>query len=1006
MKKMISKFLAMLLSMALLCGLCVPPASAAESRYRDIQGHWAEDAIERWSGYGVVGGYDGAFAPDAPITRGQMAVILANALGLSEITENPFRDVPEDAWYAPYILRCYAAGIMAGDNGRANPEAVITRQEAMVMLSQALGVAPVENAELSEFTDRDQVAVWAAPFVAAMVRSGLMAGVGNGRLAPTGAMTRAAVVTVVDSAVIQYICRPGSYDLTDGDGIILVAAGNVTLSGKTAADILVTHAADGKTVTFDKAAVTGGITVQADNAEITAKSSKLPHILLTGAGSKVEKGKTSSGSGGGSGNSGGSTTPAYTNLTISASGQTASSAVYQDVIIAETVEDGEVTLSGLTIRGDLYIYGGGSNSINLNDCMIWGRIIMAKVKGQAARLHLTNTPVSGVEVKTPAIIEAADAHSTVKVVEAEADVEVKGGSTVITTVRVPAAAGDVVEIKAAAGTVVKVEAKGRTSVTGAAGSIGSVVAEASVTVVSGVVDRVEVPAAAKDVTVEIQGDSAIVVETNANGTKLVSDGMGNVTVSGTAAESVVRHTHNWGEGEVTKQPTCAEEGVKTYTCTAADCPIGTWTEALAKAGHTPVTDEAVAADCLTPGRTEGSHCSVCGEVLNGQEEVAPLGHDYADEFTVDEAATCTQAGSQSQHCTRCEAAADVTEIPAVAHSYGDWDYADAENHQRTCAVCQTVERQPHSWDTGSGEDVKTYTCSVCKGTKTEQGTVSSRDVWFTQEGSGEYTCYYLNWTPVELAEGESYYVNGQSASDAKWAVFAPYKLPFDVTDLSFTIEKGTYKQRTTLYTTGDILKTESLPSVDYTVKGQADGSYLLSHTADASGMNYYIRVKGADGTEYLKKCYTDNKVNFYPWDGCAVEVTMGALVISEDGTTLTFRHTPAEVLTDFQRIEVSQEVQTVTTSSELQAALERGGIIELGADITSGSSSITVYGGDPATLRLNGKTLTLRLLSIQNGKELTVDGTAAGSQIVCPLRAQYGAQMTVTGGTYQQIYAA
>lgn len=46
------------------------------------------------------------------------------------------------------------------------------------------------------------------------------------------------------------------------------------------------------------------------------------------------------------------------------------------------------------------------------------------------------------------------------------------------------------------------------------------------------------------------------------------------------------------------------------------------TENLLVAAHTPVVDAAVAPTCMETGLTEGSHCSVCGAVLNAQETVA------------------------------------------------------------------------------------------------------------------------------------------------------------------------------------------------------------------------------------------------------------------------------------------------------------------------------------------------------------------------------------------------
>ena len=67
MKRLSRKILSLLLTLTMLCGLCVPSVWAAERQYSDTQGHWAEEVIDRWSGYGVVQGDNGEFRPDAPI---------------------------------------------------------------------------------------------------------------------------------------------------------------------------------------------------------------------------------------------------------------------------------------------------------------------------------------------------------------------------------------------------------------------------------------------------------------------------------------------------------------------------------------------------------------------------------------------------------------------------------------------------------------------------------------------------------------------------------------------------------------------------------------------------------------------------------------------------------------------------------------------------------------------------------------------------------------------------
>ena len=161
--------------------------------------------------------------------------------------------------------------------------------------------------------------------------------------------------------------------------------------------------------------------------------------------------------------------------------------------------------------------------------------------------------------------------------------------------------------------------------------------------------------------------------------------------------------HEWSEGKETKAPTCTEAGEKTYTCTRCNA---TKIEAIEALGHVyseewTVDKEATCEEagskshhCTRPGcdsksdvtvieslghewgegkETKAPTCTEAGEKTytctrcsaTKTEEVAALGHDYSDEWTVDKEATTTETGSKSHHCKVCGDKTDVTIIPMI-----------------------------------------------------------------------------------------------------------------------------------------------------------------------------------------------------------------------------------------------------------------------------------------------------------------------------------------------------
>ena len=151
------------------------------------------------------------------------------------------------------------------------------------------------------------------------------------------------------------------------------------------------------------------------------------------------------------------------------------------------------------------------------------------------------------------------------------------------------------------------------------------------------------------------------------------------------------HTEGTPVVENEKAATCTGSGSydTVVYCSVCNTQMSRNTSTVAALGHTEVADAAVAATCTTAGKTAGSHCSVCGEVVTAQTVIEALGHDETTHEA--KAATCTEVGWNTYvTCSRC-GNSTYAEIPALGHDY-------AANVQ-----APTCTEDGHT----------TYTCSNC-----------------------------------------------------------------------------------------------------------------------------------------------------------------------------------------------------------------------------------------------------------------------------------------------------
>ena len=114
---------------------------------------------------------------------------------------------------------------------------------------------------------------------------------------------------------------------------------------------------------------------------------------------------------------------------------------------------------------------------------------------------------------------------------------------------------------------------------------------------------------------------------------------------------------NW----IQLDPTCTEAGYTAHQrCSREGCGYASLYFELAPKGHTVVVDEAVEVTCTTDGKTEGSHCSVCNEVLVAQETITALGHDLENHDA--KAPTYSEAGWEAYESCKREGCGYSTKV--------------------------------------------------------------------------------------------------------------------------------------------------------------------------------------------------------------------------------------------------------------------------------------------------------------------------------------------------------
>ncbi|WP_134703693.1 S-layer homology domain-containing protein [Ammoniphilus sp. YIM 78166] len=193
------RILATCLSTILACSLWGNIAVAKEYKFQDAaQLPWAATSIERLYKEGIIKGMsDTQFAPNAPLTRGQFAAMLAQLSKKPNLhNEFPFEDVPKNQWFYEPVKKMYSQGLVKGTSANQySPDRNVTREEAIVILAQTFDSTFEGQYKLS-FRDQSSISSWAQNSVKGLVARGHL-DLFKDRLEPKKAITRAEVAVIL-----------------------------------------------------------------------------------------------------------------------------------------------------------------------------------------------------------------------------------------------------------------------------------------------------------------------------------------------------------------------------------------------------------------------------------------------------------------------------------------------------------------------------------------------------------------------------------------------------------------------------------------------------------------------------------------------------------------------------------------------------------------------------------------------------------------------------------------
>ena len=151
--------------------------------------------------------------------------------------------------------------------------------------------------------------------------------------------------------------------------------------------------------------------------------------------------------------------------------------------------------------------------------------------------------------------------------------------------------------------------------------------------------------------------------------------------------------HSWNQGEITKEPTCKEEGEKTFTCSICG---NTKTEKVSTTDHQHMEiRNQKNPTCKEAGYSGDTYCADCGVKISSGKTIAKTKNHSWDGGVITTEPTCTERGEKTFTCTIC-GNTNTKKVNATGHSYGAYKVVKEPTNKRkglkskTCSVCGKI----------------------------------------------------------------------------------------------------------------------------------------------------------------------------------------------------------------------------------------------------------------------------------------------------------------------------